>query len=154
MTREEPPTRPGEHRHVLRDADDPDDWAWRRAIRANPTTRRIYRTAVFVVGLVLLLGGLALVPLPGPGWLIVIAGIAIWSSEFERAARLLDFVKDKVRAWERWLRPQPLWVKGLVGLATAVFVGCVLWSLMAVTGVPGFLPDGMATWLEGNVPGL
>ena len=109
---------------------------------------------MFVIGLVLLLGGLALVPLPGPGWLIVIAGIAIWSSEFERAARLLDFVKDRVRAWERWLRPQPVWVKGLVGLATAVFVGCVLWAVMSVTGVPGILPDGMASWLEGNLPGL
>ena len=81
---------PEERRHVLRDANDEDDWAWRRAIRANPTSRRIYRIAVFVVGLVLLLGGLALVPLPGPGWLIVIAGIAIWASEFEQAARARD----------------------------------------------------------------
>ena len=109
---------------------------------------------MFVVGLVLLLGGLALVPLPGPGWLIVIAGIAIWASEFEQAARLLDFVKAKVRAWEQWLRPQPVWVKGLVGLATAAFVGCVLWALLVVSGVPGFLPTSMVTWLEGNVPGL
>ncbi len=145
---------PEERRHVLRDANDEDDWAWRRAIRANPTSRRIYRIAVFVVGLVLLLGGLALVPLPGPGWLIVIAGIAIWASEFEQAARLLDFVKAKVRAWEQWLRPQPVWVKGLVGLATAAFVGCVLWALLVVSGVPGFLPTSMVTWLEGNVPGL
>ena len=143
-----------ERRHVLRGANDEDDWAWRRRIRANPTSRRIYRTVVFLVGLVLLLGGLALVPLPGPGWLIVIAGIAIWSSEFERAARLLDFVKDKVKAWEQWLRPRPLWVKGVVGLAPAVFVACVVWALMSVTGIPGILPDTMAAWLEGNVPGL
>lgn len=145
---------PEERRHVLRDADGQDDWAWRARIRANPTSRRVYRSAVFLVGLVLILGGLALVPLPGPGWLIVIAGIAIWASEFERAARLLDFVKAKVRAWERWLRPQPLWVKGAVGLATAVFVACVLWALMAVTGIPGIVPDTMATWMQANVPGL
>ena len=60
------------------------------------------------VGLVLVLGGLVLVPLPGPGWLIVILGIAVWASEFEPAARLLDFVKDKVRAWEQWVRRQAL----------------------------------------------
>ena len=69
-----------------------------------------------MVGLVRVVGGLALVPLPGPGWLIVIRGIAIWASEFEPASRLLEFVKDRVRAWEQWLKPQSWWVKGLVAL--------------------------------------
>lgn len=141
---------PEERRHVLRDANDEDDWAWRRAIRANPTSRRIYRIAVFVVGLVLLLGGLALVPLPGPGWLIVIAGIAIWASEFEPASRLLEFVKDKVRAWEQWLKPQAWWVKGLVALGTACVVAAALWLTMRVTGVPGLVPDGLEEWLHDN----
>ena len=93
-TTEQPPKN-----KLFRDpSDDDKDWAWRRAIRANPHSLRIWRAAVFVVGLVLVLGGLALVPLPGPGWLIVIVGIAVWASEFEPAARLLDFVKEKVRA--------------------------------------------------------
>ena len=33
--------------------------------------------------------GIALIPLPGPGWLIVIAGLAIWAVEFHWARRLL-----------------------------------------------------------------
>lgn len=141
----------GRANRILRQpSEDDEDWAWRRRIRANPTWLSFYRVLVFTVGLVLVLGGFALVPLPGPGWFIVILGIAIWSSEFEPAARLLDFVKAKVRAWEQWLKPQPWWVKGLVALATALVVAVALWLVMWFSGVPGFLPDGVAGWLEAN----
>jgi uncharacterized protein (TIGR02611 family) len=137
--------------HLLRDpTDDQDDWAWRRRIRGNPTWLLVYRVLVFTAGLVLVLGGAALVPLPGPGWLIVILGIAVWASEFEPAARLLDFVKTRVRAWERWIRVQSWWVKGLVGLGTALVVAGALWLVMRVSGVPEFLPDAFTTWLTTN----
>ena len=136
--------------HLLREPDDEDDWEWRRRIRGNATTRRIYRVVVFTVGLVMVTGGLALVPLPGPGWLIVILGIAVWASEFEPASRLLDFVKDRLRAWEQWLAVQAWWVKGLAGLFTLFFVGVALWLTMWLTGVPGFLPDSLTTWLQVN----
>jgi uncharacterized protein (TIGR02611 family) len=136
---------------LLRDpTDDEDDWAWRRRVRANRTSLLVYRVLVFTAGLVLVLGGIALVPLPGPGWLIVILGIAVWASEFEPAARLLDFVKTRVRAWERWVRDQSWWVKGLVALGTALVVAGALWLVMRVSGVPGFLPDGLTTWLTTN----
>jgi uncharacterized protein (TIGR02611 family) len=147
---------PSEHHQprgggLLRDSsDDQDDWAWRRRIRANPAWRSIYRGVVFTVGLVLVLGGFALVPLPGPGWFIVILGIAIWASEFEPAARLLDFVKARVRLWDRWIKQQAWWVKALVALATAVVVAAALWVVMWFSGVPGILPDGVTAWLEAN----
>ena len=95
-------------------------------------------------------GGLVLVPLPGPGWLIVILGIAVWASEFEPAARLLDFVKAKVRAWEEWLRPQAVVGQGARGARDRLVVACALWLVMQVSGVPGFLPDGITAWLEAN----
>lgn len=139
-----------ERRGLLRDATDEDDWAWRRRIRANPTTRPIYRGVVFVAGLVLVLGGLVLVPLPGPGWLIVILGIAIWASEFEPAARLLDVVKGKVRAWDAWLKAQARWVQVLVAVGTVLFVTAVVWLVLRVMGVPGLVPDGITRWLELN----
>ena len=137
-------------RHLLRDPDDEDDWEWRRRIRASPRWRPVYRVAVLLVGLVMVLGGLALVPLHGPGWLIVILGIAVWASEFEPASRLLEFVKGKVRAWEQWVRVQHWSVKGLVGLVTLLFVGFALWLTMWLTGVPGLLPDSWEAWLHAN----
>ncbi|MFL6151264.1 MAG: PGPGW domain-containing protein [Ornithinibacter sp.] len=148
MTPEE--QRGQQDRHLLREADDEDDWEWRRRIRTSPRWRPLYQGAVFLVGLVMVLGGLALVPLPGPGWVIVILGIAVWASEFEPASRLLEFVKDKVRAWEQWVRAKPWWVKGLVGLLTLAFVGLALWLTMRLTGVPGLLPDGWEAWLHAD----
>lgn len=148
QTDERPPVRSS---RFFRDpSDDDKDWAWRRRIRANPTWLTIYRVVVFVVGLVLLLGGFALVPLPGPGWLIVILGIAVWASEFEPAARLLEFVKAKVRAWESWATVQPWWVKGLLALACALVVSGAIWLVLWMTGIPSFVPAGVEGWLRLN----
>ncbi len=126
------------------------DWAWRRRIREHGTWYPVYRVIVFLVGLVLVLGGLALVPLPGPGWLIVIIGIAIWASEFDPAQRLLEFVRDRVRAWEEWMRRQSLLVQGAVALVTFAFVLGAVWLTLRVVGIPGFLPEAMAGWLRAH----
>jgi uncharacterized protein (TIGR02611 family) len=71
--------------------------------------------------------GLVLVPLPGPGWLIVLAGLAILSLEFEWAQRLLHFTRTQLERWWRWLERQPLAVRLLAGLVGFLFVGTVLW---------------------------
>ncbi|MBM6399750.1 PGPGW domain-containing protein [Phycicoccus sonneratiae] len=141
-------TRP--RRAFFRAADDHDEWAWRSRLRANRTTRIALRTTVALVGLVLVLGGFALVPLPGPGWLIVILGLAVWASEIEPAADLLEWVKKQVRRWEEWVRAQPLGVKALVGLLTFAFVLAVVWLALRLTGVPSFLPDGIEGWLHAH----
>lgn len=133
-------------RHVLLDSED-DDWAWRRRIRGNPATAVAYRVVVFVVGLVLVLGGLALVPLPGPGWLIVIGGLVVWASEFEKAQQVLEWVKARVRGWNDWVLAQSTWVRLGVGLLTAAFVAGVLWVTMRLTGVPALVPDAVEDWL-------
>ncbi|PRY54707.1 uncharacterized protein (TIGR02611 family) [Knoellia remsis] len=125
-----------------------DDWAWRRRIKSTPHGARVYRVAVFVVGLVIVLVGLALVPFPGPGWLIVIGGLAVWASEFERAQAVLDFVKKHVRRWEQWVRRQNVFVKLLVGVLTAAFVAAVLWATFKVSGVPTWFPEGVQNWMH------
>lgn len=142
---------PGRSRQFFRPPDDHDEWEWRRRLRANPTTRPALRLTVGLVGFVLVGGGLLLVPLPGPGWLIVILGIAVWASEFEPATNLLDFVKARVRQWEQWVRVQPTWVQALVGLATFVLVVAVAWTVLKVTGLPSFLPTGLTSWLQANL---
>jgi uncharacterized protein (TIGR02611 family) len=52
---------------------------------------RIARTAA---GGVLLIAGVAMLVLPGPGWLTIAAGLAILATEFAWARRLLDQLKD------------------------------------------------------------
>ena len=51
------PTPLPEDHHLLRDANDPDDWAWRRAIRQRPAALAAYRVVVLALGVVLILGG-------------------------------------------------------------------------------------------------
>ncbi|WP_245736550.1 TIGR02611 family protein [Micromonospora pattaloongensis] len=96
-------------------------------IRANPTGRIALKTIVAVTGTVVVLIGLALIPLPGPGWLIVIGGLAIWAIEFHWARRLLHFTRSRVQSWTRWVGRQPLSLRFLLGAAGLVFVAAVLW---------------------------
>lgn len=142
----------GDDHNVTLDAGD-DDWGWRRKIRSHPHSHLIYRIIVGVVGLVIVVIGLILVPFPGPGWLIVFLGLAIWASEFEWAQRLLCRARDTLQSWGVWLRPQPWWVKGLVLLVTVVAVAVIFWLLFLISGVPGFFPDSIEEWLR-ILPGL
>ncbi|MEP7765389.1 PGPGW domain-containing protein [Sanguibacter sp. 25GB23B1] len=56
---------------------------------------------ITVVGAVLILAGLAMLVLPGPGLVTMFAGVAVLSTEFPWASRLLHRVKVlATRAWE------------------------------------------------------
>ena len=99
-----------------------------------------YRVAVAIIGATVVLGGIALIPLPGPGWLIVFGGLAILATEFAWAGRLLDFARTKVLGWTHWVTRQSLVVRGLIGLAGLLLIGGLLWAYAALQGVPGWLP--------------
>ena len=53
---------------------------------------RFYRVSFAAGGFAVLLLGVALIPLPGPGWLIVAVGLFMLALEFDRAERLLEEV--------------------------------------------------------------
>lgn len=101
-----------------------------------------YRVMVAVLGAAVVVGGIVLIPLPGPGWLIVFGGLAILATEFAWAGRLLDFARRKVRGWTHWVGRQSLLVRGLVGLVGLLFVAGVGWAYVATRGVPTWLPFG------------
>jgi uncharacterized protein (TIGR02611 family) len=61
--------------------------------------RNSKRLAVSIVGFVLILGGIAGLALPIlPGWLLIIAGLAVLATEYAWAERALDNAKRKARA--------------------------------------------------------
>jgi uncharacterized protein (TIGR02611 family) len=142
----------GDDHNITLDAAD-DDWEWRRKIRSNPHSRRIYRFAVGLLGLMVVVAGLLLIPLPGPGWVVLFLGLGIWSSEFEWAQRLLHWVKDALDVWTRWLKTQPWWMKVVMILLAIAAVAAIFWLLLLISGLPGYLPDPVVEWLE-KVPGL
>ena len=59
----------------------------------------VWRILIGIVGTVVILAGLGLsLPgIPGPGFLVVLAGLAILATEFSAPRRLLRYLREKVR---------------------------------------------------------
>ena len=96
-------------------------------IRANPTGRLTLKIGIGVLGGLVVALGIVLIPFPGPGWAIVILGLAIWAVEFAWARHLLAFTKRHVQSWTHWVGRQSLPVRALIGVAGMIFVGAVVW---------------------------
>jgi uncharacterized protein (TIGR02611 family) len=60
----------------------------RALIRRNPTANRVYRTGVGVAGAGTVALGIVMIPLPGPGALIAVGGLALLGTEFEGAKKV------------------------------------------------------------------
>ena len=87
------------------------------------------KVGIGIVGGLVVLLGLVLVPYPGPGWLVVFGGLAILATEFDFAAKALDFAKGKYDAWVNWLKQQNLFVRIAVLAFTGAVVLLTLWLL-------------------------
>jgi uncharacterized protein (TIGR02611 family) len=73
-------------------------------IHRHPRVRAPYRVVVALAGLTVIVAGLVLVPLPGPGWLIVFVGVAVLGTEFPAAHRLTELVRRQARRVRLWWR--------------------------------------------------
>ena len=74
---------------------------WRARMRRTPGGAHLLKVLVFLLGLVFVLLGGALIVAPGPLTIPpILLGLYIWSTEFAWADRLLDRAKDSAReAW-------------------------------------------------------
>lgn len=57
-----------------------------------------------VTGFILFIVGIALLVLPGPGWLAILLGLTLLAGHFLWARRLLREVRDQIRESEAWLK--------------------------------------------------
>jgi len=57
--------------------------------------RNARKVVVLIVGVAVLLAGVALLALPGPGMIVIIVGLLILSTEFAWAQRWLDYAVEK-----------------------------------------------------------
>jgi uncharacterized protein (TIGR02611 family) len=97
---------------------------------------KIYRIAFAAIGIMIILLGVILIPLPGPGWLIVAIGVGMLALEFDRMERLLERILDRVEATsERLSNPQKL-LLGLLAIvgAAAWIAALVLWEIPLLPG--------------------
>jgi uncharacterized protein (TIGR02611 family) len=116
--------------------------AIRQRVRSTRTGRLTVQILVGLVGAVVVGIGVMLIPLPGPGWLIVLAGLAILATEFIWAERLLAFTRARLRAWWHWLGRQSWPVRFFVGL-TGLAAICTVVALS--------LRYGLAAWSPRNL---
>lgn len=100
---------------------------------------RLYRTGVGVLGGLVLVVGVVLIPYPGPGWLIVFAGLAILAAEFHWAHRVLTFAKERYVAWNNWLAERHVLVRVGVYAFTCLVVLTTLWLLNMFSLVGGWI---------------
>jgi uncharacterized protein (TIGR02611 family) len=86
----------------------------------------VRRVAVAVIGGALTLAGVALLVLPGPGFVLVAAGLAILATKFAWAARPLAYAKDKAQVgMDEVAQSKPRTALAVVG-ALALLVAGVL----------------------------
>lgn len=95
---------------------------------AKPGRWSTRKLAVTVVGTVLLLAGVAALVLPGPGLLLLLAGLVVLSTEFDWAARRVDTVR--ARAFDVSAAGVATWpriVFSTLGACALVAVGVFWW---------------------------
>jgi Putative transmembrane protein (PGPGW) len=110
-------------------SDPPGRRSLRHRMRTTPGLRHVWRTGVFVVGLLWIAAGGALVVLPGPLTIPpIILGLWIWSTEFEWAHRLFSSARKKgSEAWEQAKR-RPV-ASAFVTGGGLLLAGAVIWSV-------------------------
>ncbi|MFB9463611.1 TIGR02611 family protein [Streptomyces cinereospinus] len=97
-------------------------------IKARRLLHVSWQVGVFLVGLGVVVTGIVLLPLPGPGWVIIFGGMAVWATEFVWAQLVLRWTKRKVtEAAQRALDPKVR--RRNIVLTT---VGCVI--MAAIVG--------------------
>ncbi|WP_327357431.1 TIGR02611 family protein [Streptomyces sp. NBC_01304] len=102
-------------------------------IQARRALHLSWQVGVFIVGFAVVGAGIVMLPLPGPGWLVIFGGMAIWATEFVWAQLVLRWTKRKVtEATQRALDPRVrrrniiLTTIGLV--IVAALVGVYVWK--------------------------
>ena len=125
--------------------------AFRAKDRARPAWNLAWRIGIGVLGTVVLALGVVAIPYPGPGWLIVFAGLGILATEFTWAGRLLRFARRYYDRWVAWVRRQNKVVQALLALATLAVVLVTLWLLDALWLVARIVGLGQWTWLHSPI---
>ncbi len=84
------------------------------------------RILVIVAGSAVTITGVAMLVLPGPGFLVIFTGLAILSSEFEWADRLKQRVRDRA---EEAARATGVSIRAIVivGIFFAVLLSVAAW---------------------------
>ncbi|WP_329499776.1 TIGR02611 family protein [Kitasatospora herbaricolor] len=65
-------------------------------IRRSRPLHLSWQVVIFLVGLAVVVLGVVMLPLPGPGWVVIFLGMGIWATEFVWAQLALRWTRRKV----------------------------------------------------------
>ncbi|MFD9700931.1 PGPGW domain-containing protein [Lentzea sp. NPDC059081] len=108
------------------------------------------RLGVIVLGAVLLVVGVAMLVLPGPGLLLVLAGLVVLASEFPKLERYVDPVRDQAMKAAEQSVSSPLRIAFSVAAGLALVAAGVVWGLVKSLPLAGW-STGSSLILSGVV---
>jgi hypothetical protein len=106
--------------------------------------KQVKRAGMAILGGVVLLIGVAMLVLPGPGLLMVLAGLLILASEFPTLERYIDPVRDRAEKAAEDSVSSPLRIAGSVLCGLALLAAGVIWGLRVFPWLP------LAGWSTGS----
>lgn len=89
--------------------------------------KRTKKIVTAIAGVIVILVGIVLIPYPGPGWLVVFAGLAILSTEFEFAGRILARGRRYYKSWEIWVKKQGIFAQVIILAFTGLVIAVTVW---------------------------
>ncbi len=106
------------------------------------------RHLIGAAGFLVVLVGIAAIPLPGPGWMLLYAGVKVLSTQYEWAERWLDPIELRALkgAAEAVETPTRVVLSGIFIAGVGAFG--VLW--IVGPDVPGWWPLANKWWLAGG----
>ncbi|MFJ9747747.1 TIGR02611 family protein [Streptomyces chartreusis] len=102
-------------------------------IKARRVLHLSWQVGVFIIGLAIVGAGILMLPLPGPGWVVIFAGMAVWATEFVWAQLVLRWTKRKVteaaqKALDPKVRRRNIILTSIGLVIIGVLVGIYLWK--------------------------
>ncbi|PJE95008.1 TIGR02611 family protein [Streptomyces carminius] len=103
-----------------------------RFVRSSRALHLSWQVVIFLAGLAVVVAGALMLVLPGPGWFVIFAGLAIWATEFVWAQVVLRWTRRKVseaarRALDPKVRRRNMLLTGTGVAVAAVLVGVYLY---------------------------
>ncbi|MFF0162814.1 TIGR02611 family protein [Streptomyces sp. NPDC005263] len=102
-------------------------------IKARRALHLSWQVGIFIIGLAVVVLGIIMLPLPGPGWVVIFGGMAIWATEFVWAQLVLRWTKRKVteaaqRALDPAVRRRNIILTSIGLVIIGALVGVYLWK--------------------------
>ncbi|WP_344886376.1 TIGR02611 family protein [Nonomuraea antimicrobica] len=107
---------------------------WLDGVRSTRTGALTLKIVIGLIGTVMVVGGLVMVPFPGPGWLVVFAGLAVLATEFHWAHKVLEFGKRTLHVWTEWYKRQGWTVRVIVLVVTLAAAGVIVYFGLRTLG--------------------